>query len=691
MVLNGYYNLMNRNILIAMIRNICAMGYALGLVLACKPHSLEGQDLRKKALLVGIGKYPEPGGWNGLSSANDLEMMKNTLINQGFAPDQILVLSDEQATKTKILKAIQQEMLQKLKSGDIFYFHFSGHGQQSEDKNGDEQIDRLDECMVPYDSPKKFQPGVYEGENLITDDELGLAFENVRKKLGPTGHVVVVLDACHSGTGTRGFAQARGTTEIMASPDYLKKIQKVQLNKKESNKLQSESRGVLESQLAPMVSFFGASQNQLNYETTTEEGMQVGSLSYAISKCLSNAPAGISYRGLFDKIRTHMSVTAPLQQPQVEGELDMDVFNGKLLGKASYFRVVNAFSEKDCQINGGTLQSLHKGAVIGFYQPDTRDFENALPLARGTVQKSMLMQSNVVLDSALPAERLKACWAYVLESSLGDIKAKISLDLLAEQAKTQLTDHLRMKSYIEITDTVTAQLIFAADDQEKNKFYLMVKPAYTLDSFIVGADGIWTLSQLTRLNKLIRKYIQGAFYRKLDMQAEEIKVSFQIIPQDSMVEGSGIDELKPLQLNASSSKELAEHSIIRLLVHNEGIKPAYFCLLDIQPDNVINPLLPDQHTTAEELRILPGQKILISTPFKISPPYGTEMFKLIASAKPMDLKSTIGTRGFGPKNPFEKLYQELDSDEAVQTRGGKSISLPSSEINVFSDTFIITE
>ncbi len=655
------------------------------------PYMADAQDSRKKALLIGIGQYPEAGGWNALSSANDLSIIQKTLLIQGFSEQYITVLSDGSATKENILKTLQKDLYQQLQPGDIFYFHFSGHGQQMEDKTGDEQIDHLDECIVPFDSPKKFQEGIYEGDRLITDDELGQSLAMIRKKLGPEGHVVVVLDACHSGTGTRGFSQARGTTEVMASPEFLKNLNRISSSRKENNELPSAPRGADETQMAPMISFFGAAQNQLNYETTTDQGEQVGSLSYAFSKCLSNFAKGVSYRGLFDRLRNQMAVTSPLQQPQVEGELDMDVFNGKLLGKVSYFRVINVISDTLCKINGGSLQGIEKGAVLGFYKAETRDFENAIPITKGLVQKSLMLNASVLLDTPVPENVLKESWVYVLETGLGDIRAKVSLDLLTIQLKTQLSGVLQQKPYIELTDTVSSQLILSHQVNDTQKLFLMVKGGYCLDSFQLSQHGQLLQVHLLRLQKLIRKFIQGSFYRKLDVQSVEIKVSFKIIPQDSIKEGDPLDATKPLGVDETSVKQLPEDSEIRILIQNEGIKPAFFCLMDIQPDNIINVLLPDQSTAAEELRILPGQKLLISTVFKIGPPYGTEVFKLVASAKPMDLKSTIGTRGSGPQNPFQQLYQTLDSEDEMQTRGGKAVSLPGSEIHVYSDTFIITK
>ena len=48
----------------------------------------------------------------------------------------------------------------------------------------------------------------------FSDDELNGALTDVRKKLGPNGHLIVLLDACHSGTGTRGSGMAGSVTAV---------------------------------------------------------------------------------------------------------------------------------------------------------------------------------------------------------------------------------------------------------------------------------------------------------------------------------------------------------------------------------------------------------------------------------------------------------------------------------------------
>lgn len=159
----------------------------------------------KRALLVGISKYQsyKPNAeWSDINGTNDIHLIAHDLKNQGF--EQITQLLDEQATCKRIIDELKKITISASK-GDIIYFHFSGHGQPVLDLNGDEgSDDGWDEAIIPYDAEMIFKKNEYEGENHIVDDELDKFFLKLREKVGETGIVYAVLDACYSGTGLRG-------------------------------------------------------------------------------------------------------------------------------------------------------------------------------------------------------------------------------------------------------------------------------------------------------------------------------------------------------------------------------------------------------------------------------------------------------------------------------------------------------
>lgn len=154
-----------------------------------------------RALIVAIDEYPMGSGWNKIHSLNDVTLIKPTLTTAGYDEEDITVLANEQAVKKAITEHLSNLKVQSGK-GDYIYIHFSCHGQQMVDDNGDED-DGLDEAVIPYDAKRKYQKGYYEGENHLRDNELGIVLDDIRKKTVTDGSVIVVIDACHSATGTR--------------------------------------------------------------------------------------------------------------------------------------------------------------------------------------------------------------------------------------------------------------------------------------------------------------------------------------------------------------------------------------------------------------------------------------------------------------------------------------------------------
>ncbi|MEO1576210.1 MAG: caspase family protein, partial [Pseudomonadota bacterium] len=154
------------------------------------PATAPGQ---RRALLIGISDYLHPDVSDLNGTLNDVARMTHVLTTRfGFAEDNIVTLLDAQATRAGMLAALEA-LAERSGPEDTVYIHFSGHGSQARDDDGEED-DGLDETLVPYD-------GRTAGIADITDDELGAIIARLRTK-----NVLVVLDSCHSGTGTRSTA-----------------------------------------------------------------------------------------------------------------------------------------------------------------------------------------------------------------------------------------------------------------------------------------------------------------------------------------------------------------------------------------------------------------------------------------------------------------------------------------------------
>lgn len=179
----------------------------------------------KRALVIGIGNYPEASGWAKINGDKDLPIVRDMLLANGFQSKDIVELKNESATADAIRKALDA-LVGKAAKGDVIYIHFSGHGQQITDLHGDEE-DGFDEAWIPIDAQFSYAKGKYEGENHIVDDQLNQWLSQLRSKVGATGKITVVADACHSGGGSRGDEDeteyvVRGTSDAFVIPGNTK-------------------------------------------------------------------------------------------------------------------------------------------------------------------------------------------------------------------------------------------------------------------------------------------------------------------------------------------------------------------------------------------------------------------------------------------------------------------------------------
>jgi metacaspase-1 len=142
-----------------------------------------------RALIVGINQYRNPAD-NLRGCVNDaLTMAKMVTEHAGFPRDGVRLLCDQRATTSNIRQRLRW-LVQGAAAGSRLLFHYSGHGSQVRDRNGDELDDHLDEIICPHD---------FDWDDPITDDEFSALIEQI----GPEVWFTAILDCCHAGTGTR--------------------------------------------------------------------------------------------------------------------------------------------------------------------------------------------------------------------------------------------------------------------------------------------------------------------------------------------------------------------------------------------------------------------------------------------------------------------------------------------------------
>jgi hypothetical protein len=156
------------------------------------------------ALIIGISDYIHFGDEDGgdlPGAEHDARRIRDALVvARGFPEANVRMLLNHDATKAAIEQGITGWLVDNARPGDNVVIFYAGHGSQMWDEDGDED-DGLDETLAPADALPE------STEFDISDDEF-----NDWLGMLPTDNVLVVLDNCNSGTGTRDvtpFSRAR--------------------------------------------------------------------------------------------------------------------------------------------------------------------------------------------------------------------------------------------------------------------------------------------------------------------------------------------------------------------------------------------------------------------------------------------------------------------------------------------------
>lgn len=292
---------------------------------------------KRKALIVGINYI---GSKNELRGCiNDAHNMWNFLTSRyGYRPEDIVMLTDDQRdmvripTKANMLRAMQW-LVNGARANDSLFFHYSGHGGQTKDLDGDE-IDGMDDVIYPVD---------FEMAGDIVDD---IMHDIMVKPLPPGVRLTALFDSCHSGTvldlpytystkgvvkepnmwkdvGQDGFQAVMGyatgnTSAITGALGSLARSVKNNLGG------HSSREQVIQMKFSPadIVMLSGSKDNQTSADAV-EAGQATGAMSYSFVKVLSMQPQQ-SYLSLLNNMRAELSGRYS-QKPQLSSSHPLDV------------------------------------------------------------------------------------------------------------------------------------------------------------------------------------------------------------------------------------------------------------------------------------------------------------------------------------------------------------------------------
>ncbi|MGC1218636.1 MAG: caspase family protein [Phormidesmis sp.] len=277
---------------------------------------------RKLALLIGIDNYADNtlsesqlGPKPLVGAVTDVALQRTLLIHRfGFLPEDVVCLTNQQATRQGIYEAFVSHLYNQATAGDVVVFHFSGYGSQVKVKGSSQDwIGNLTESLagnlmgsaalrslVPYDGllPTKTRSTV----NDILEIELKALLKQLKTKKITTvidaGFVDVALPL--SG-GLRSRTRSEVITGQMPAPF----------------ELLVDKRPVKDGDSFPGVLLRGADVDDIVLERQWND-FNAGAFTYVLTQYLWTAPAPVTtQRGLSRAQETLLRWGGSSQQPMI--------------------------------------------------------------------------------------------------------------------------------------------------------------------------------------------------------------------------------------------------------------------------------------------------------------------------------------------------------------------------------------
>ncbi|GJJ68521.1 metacaspase-1 [Entomortierella parvispora] len=285
----------------------------------------------RRALLIGINYTGMANPLHGC--VNDTAVMKNFLLGVGFEDENIRILTDDQhntpwmPTRQNIFDSLSW-LIRDAKKNDSYFLHYSGHGGQVEDLDGDE-TDGMDNCIFPLD---------HQQSGVIIDDEL----HNVLVKALPPGvRLTVVFDCCHSGSAldlpymyaSTGYIRGSNALQNLGhelvegnfDAEALKELQhKWQILQEEEKEFARQVK--LKAADADVIMFSGCKDDQTSADVSITRGGNTssnGAMTYAFTKCIRENPVQ-SYQEMLNNIRDLLKDRYK-QRPQLSSSRPMNM------------------------------------------------------------------------------------------------------------------------------------------------------------------------------------------------------------------------------------------------------------------------------------------------------------------------------------------------------------------------------
>ncbi len=324
---------------------------------------------RRWALLIAIDAYqylPPEVQLHGC--VNDQEVWRELLTSPsaGFAfpASGITQLTNADATHDGILAGLD-ELAEKAGPDDVVFVQYSGHGSQVQSSVPNSSGDGLSSTIVPSDARN---PAAVAARLDITDLEI---HQKLLALIAKTPRVTLVFDSCHSGTITRDLFSApvrqiepdlRPPSDFAAAPPTT-------------------------TPTTPTPGAFGFSGGYTVLAACRDEqsaheydpGVDHGALTWFLTRALSTARPGATYRDVFEEAAAGVSGQYVGQTPQIDGQVDRTIFGLSDFTPMRFLPVASRAGQT-ATIGGGAAQTVDVGSRWAVYPAGTHEATDAKPL-----------------------------------------------------------------------------------------------------------------------------------------------------------------------------------------------------------------------------------------------------------------------------------------------------------------------
>ncbi len=644
---------------------------------------------RKLALLIGIDEYPDAAFADKPSASRKLEgaiadvaLQRELLIHRfGFSPADIVCLKNKQATREGIYEAFVSHLQRQAVAGDVVLLHFSGYGSQVQvpDLKGAGTTMR---SLVPYD-------GLVPTENRSgLNDILEVELKTLLKQL-KTKNVTTVLDAgfVDIALPLSGGLRSRARSEVISGqlPAPFDLLADKNLEK--------------ESSPFPGILLRGAATTDVVLERQWED-FNAGAFTYVLTQYLWTAPAPVTTERSLARVQeTLLRWGGSNQQPVVSGSRNSSkgtpIYSAPLLDSSRGEGVITAVSNDGKTATmwlGGlpprTLEYLESPAMMTCADRRLKvtshngltgkakvldapgSGSTAIKVGQPVFESVRALPKNpnlvVALDSRL--ERIERVDATSALSSLSFVTSTSDTALPADclLARPIDSDPGTLTASLNPTKLSQAELTSPAEGTPPDNLGKVGYGLFSLTRSLI--PGTLSLQEeaikpaINRLTNKLRTLMALKMLRLSENRAASglaVRVTLEQIgdKEDQLLIGRQTFKLEQTGKRAIEgfTPEVPVGSRVRYRLFNDGEKPLYYTLINVDPSERLSAFCPastdissssataesssDSNSSLAAATIAPGRSVAIPSAdfdWAVELPTGPVETYVVCTTRPLD-------------------------------------------------------